>query len=273
MERPRFSDWFNQIHFSAGALAGLGFAAECWYAKPELYEGWQQLRDRLVALGRRPTRHQLAYDLASHLLEDVIVAAGGAERAVTRLRASLKDLRAYAAEHGIRAVNGIPHSLSADASIDAWYAFADLLSWSRMVVERIDRPPGDRRHFGRQGLLHAIKPKRLRRRCTDLFNELNEGPVGRSRPLTNFMLHSALVRHPITGVELGTNGEISLPIPDLPSIRVTQWYLLTWSSNQDGFAFGETLWSSIERFVDGLLSAFEIATPKRLRRVATSRGR
>jgi len=264
--RPRFSDWFQRVNFPSTSKVGLGFAGEYWNARPELYEGWKQLRERLAALGRKKTKRELAYDLAHHLLEDVIVAAGGAERAITRLRASHTELLRVVAEHGNQAEQGIPFGISDTASIDAWYAFADLLSWSRIVIERVDRQPAKSKNFGRQGLLHAIKPKRLRSRCGRLFDTLKDGPVGKSRPLINFVLHSALVRHPVTGVNVGVSGEISLPIPDLPGSSVSHWYLLTWTGDQDGFAFGETLWSSIESFVDQLLAAFEDATPKRLRK-------
>lgn len=174
--RPRFIDWFQRVNFPSTSLPGLGFAGEYWHARPELYEGWQQLRDRLAALGRKKTKRELAYGLTSHLLEDVIVAAGGAERAITRLRASHTELLRVVAKHDYQAEKGVSFGFSDTASIDAWYAFADLLSWSRIVVERVDRRPEDPRKFCRQGLLHAIKPKRLRSRCDRLFDTLKNGP-------------------------------------------------------------------------------------------------
>lgn len=263
---PRLNDWVKRIHFPPTSRARLGFAGEYWNSKPEQYEGWQQLRHRLITLGRKPSRHHLAYELAGHLLDDVIVAAGGAECALAKLRTSLEDLDSYVTSQGIRAEPGLPSGLSHDAAIEAWYAFADLLSWTRTVVERVDRPPGGRKNFPRQGLLHAIKPKRLKVRCQALLDELRHGAVGQTRLLTNFMLHSALVRHPMTGVQVDASGSVSLPIPDLPQHPVSHWYLLTWNTVQDGFSFAEALWKSLERFIDELLAAFEKATPKRLRK-------
>src|SRR5262249_61614215 len=119
-----------------------------------------------------------------------------------------------------------------------------------------------------QGLIPALKPKRLKKNCELLLKELRAGPVGQTRALANFLLHTALLRHPFSGVEFAKSGDLVLPIPDLPSRLVSLWYLLTWNDERDGFAFAEELWKTIERFVDGLLNAFEKAVPKRLRKLA-----
>jgi len=262
----RLVEWSNRIQFSDAAHAPLGFGFEYWDLDPTHYEGWQQLEARLAELGRRSTRRGLAYDLASHLLDDVVAAAGGVESAIGRLRAAVAELTNYADEHGIRAKNDIPMGLGHPASTDAWYAFADLLAWSRAVVERLDRPAGDRRRFPRQGLVPAIKPKRLKKRCEALLAELRRGPVGQSRFFANFMLHSALVRHPFSGVAVDSSGTVRLPIPDIPDHPVNHWYLLRWSDERDGLPYSEQLWETIQGFVDELLQAFERAVPRRLRK-------
>jgi len=246
----------------------LGSAAEYWDPEPTHYEGWQQLRDRLVALRRTPTKPYVAYHLSQHLLEDVIVACGGVELAIMRLRNARRTLTEYASMHDIKPKDEIPLGLGHDGATEAWYAFADLLFWARTFVERLKRPPLDRKKFPEQGLIPALRPKRLKKKCERLLNELRAGPVGQARPLANFMLHSALVRHPFSGVEFTKSGDLVLPIPDLPSRVVSHWYLLTWNDERDGFAFAEELWKTIERFVDGLLNAFEKAVPKRLRKLA-----
>jgi hypothetical protein len=84
----RLTGWYKRIVFPPAASAKLGFGAEYWDPDPTHYEGWKQLRDRLTALGRTPTKRDLAYDLVSHLLDDVIVAAGGVEHAIMRLPAA-----------------------------------------------------------------------------------------------------------------------------------------------------------------------------------------
>jgi hypothetical protein len=264
----RLNEWSKRVAFPSVASAPLGFGTEYWDPDPMHYEGWEQLRDRLMALGRTSTKRELAYDLASHLLDDVIVAAGGVERAITKLREAVAELRGYASDHGIKAKDGIPHGLGHKAAAEAVYAFSDVLSWSRTVVERLERQPGDKRRFPKQGLIPALKPKRLRKRCEKLLSQLKSGPVGQARSLANFMLHSGLVRHPFSGVEIYSDGDVVLPIPDAPIRAVSHWYLLTWSQKRDGFALAEELWRTLQSSVDGLIEAFERSVPKRMRRGA-----
>ncbi len=260
------SRWFGHIHFPRGVKAFLGFGYEYWNLDPQLYEGWEQLRDRLKALGRKRTKRELAYDLASHLLEDVVVAAGGVENSIYALRAAVVELTEYARANNLRAAAGVPHSLGHAAATTAWYAFADVLTWARCVVERMERPAGDRKRFPKQGLLPAMRPKRLRRRVERLLLDLRAGPVGQARPLANFMLHSALVQHPQMGVQLTESGAMVLPVPDTPSAPVAHWYLLRWELGRDGIALAEEIWLSVQTFVDQLLTAFDAAAPRRLRR-------
>ena len=87
--------------------------------------------------------------------------------------------------------------------------------------------------------------------------------MGQARPLANFVLHGALVRHPFSGVQVDTVGTIILPIPD--SRPASHWYLLTWDQERDGFIFAEELWQAIQNFIDEILDAFEKSVPKRLR--------
>jgi hypothetical protein len=97
----RLTGWSRRVAFPQTASTKLGFGAEYWDPDPTHYEGWEQLRDRLIALGRTPTKRDLAYDLSSHLLDDVIVAAGGVERAIVQLREALGRLTDYVSTHNI----------------------------------------------------------------------------------------------------------------------------------------------------------------------------
>jgi hypothetical protein len=45
----------------------------------------------------------------------------------------------------IKPKDRIPVGLSHEASAEAWYAFSDVLSWSRTAVERLKRQPADRK--------------------------------------------------------------------------------------------------------------------------------
>jgi hypothetical protein len=198
----RLTGWFRCVSFPQTASAKLGFGVEYWDLDPTHYEGWEQLRDCLTALGRTPTKRNLAYELTSHLLDDVIVAAGGVEHAIVQLREALGRLTDYASIHNMKPKDRIPVGLSHEASAEAWYAFSDVLSWSRTVVERLKRQPVDRKRFPEQGLIPAIRPKQLRKRCDSLLNQLRTGPVSQARPLANFLLHSAMVQHPFSGVQI-----------------------------------------------------------------------
>ena len=182
----RLVGWLNRIHFPQGAQVGPGFAGEHWRSDASEYEGWEQLRDRLKALGRKATKRQLAYMLASQSLEDVILAAGGVERAIMSLRKSVSELTAEATKHNLLATNNVPSGFAHEAAVELWYAFFDILFWTRTFEERLDRGSVDKRNFPRnQGLVPSINQKRLRKRCDELLKELRDGPVGKARPLAN----------------------------------------------------------------------------------------
>jgi len=108
----RLTTWSNRIHLSRVARAPLGFGTEYWDLNPKHYEGWEELRDRRAAHGLKSVKRDLAYDLASHLLNDLIVAAGGVERAITRLRETLVLSNNHVRDNGLRAQGGVPLNLS-----------------------------------------------------------------------------------------------------------------------------------------------------------------
>lgn len=261
----KMAQWWRRAHFPAHANAALGFGSEYWHSDAEHYEGWELLRDRQKSLGRKTKRRDLAYELASHLLDDVIVAAGGIENSIIRLRTHIVALENFVSDQKLRATPGVPYGLAHDAATSAWFAFSDVLTWSRTLVERMERPTRDRR-LPRQGLVPAIKPKRLKKRCEKLLHGLRAGPVGQARLLANFVLHSGLVRHPYSGVELAPSGAIRLPVPDAPANPVSHWYLLRWSDERDGLVLAEELWDATQKFIEQLLEAFDTAVPKRLRK-------
>lgn len=261
-----FDQWSRRVNFPKGAAAPLGFGGEYWKTDPRLYEGFEQLNARLRGLGRKARKTDVAYQLTSNLLGDMLVAAGGVENSVVRLRAAIGELKAYVLAHELKAANGIQYGLSHPAAITSWYAFSDLLTWSRTVVERMEHRAGNRKKFPMQGLLPALKPVRLRKRCEKLLATLSDGPVGQSRNLANFVLHTALVQHPLSGVQIDATGLITLPVPDLPSQLTSHWYLLTWDREQDGIVLAEEIWDSVRSFLDALIDAFEKSVPKRLRR-------
>ena len=208
----------------------------------------------------------MALRLANSLLSDVLVAAGGIERTIFRLRQTAEELKDFADQHGVRGTAELPQKGLADfASIDAAYAFADLLSWVRNLDERLDRRAFEKGVKRRQGLLPALQLLRLRKHVQHAVDAFRAGPGGDSRDLANFTLHTALVRNPLSGVEVDQAGQICLPIPDTPGHPIYHWDLLSWKGRRDGFVFAEEVWEAVQILVDELLGAFEKAVPKRLR--------
>lgn len=261
----KLTDWSRRVNHPSMAMARLGSASEYWQRNPALYEGYEELKQRYKALGRQVSRSYIAAQLSGHLLSEVLAAAGGIERALVHLRASIDELRAWVSDNQLKAEPGIACGLGHDASVDAWYAFSEILMWNRTLIERMDRRAGNKK-FPRQGLLPALRPKRLKRSCEKVFAALQAGPVGRTRALANFVLHAALVNHPHTGAQLEPSGAIVLPIPELPTHQVAHWYLLSWRQGHDGVVLAEEMWPAVQAFMDGLLTAFERAVPKRMRR-------
>lgn len=260
----RLDEWCRRVAVPKVAKVSLGFGSEYWDPDPRHYEGCEQLRARYAALGQTRSDSELACDLASHLLSDVLVAAGGVESAMGRMDAAVAELEAYAKKYGLQAAQSLPCGLSHPAAVQLWYAFTDVVSWSRTLVERLDRRPENRK-LNRQGLIPALRPQSLKDDCQKLLDRLQSGPVGSSRVLANFMLHTALAANPFSGVKINSDGCISLPVPDTMGHMVTHWYAFTWNQERDGLLVADEIWEAIQGFIDDLISAFEAAVPERLR--------
>jgi hypothetical protein len=247
-------------------LVGLGWGVEYWDHDPSRYEGWQELRDRGKALHRKWSRLGLALRLSDDLLTDVVVAASGVEHSIAKLHAARSQAQAYADEHvGPAAAGGPLRSLQHPSVIDAWFEFANVVSWVRILDERLDRRFMTKNQR-RQGLLPAIRPTRLRKRVNTLVDALRHGQVGETRNLANYVLHAALLRNPYSGGRVDEAGQLRLPIPDRTMRRIDHRDLFTWQQDRDGFDFADHLWEEVETFIDDLLDAFERAIPRRLRR-------
>jgi hypothetical protein len=263
-------DWYRRVYFPLGATAPLGWGYEYWILDPAVYEGHDELKAKAAAHGRRWTKRQLAYELAENLLTGVLAAAAGVEYSIGALRDATARAQAWSDQNVSgptpkSAFQGIGHP----SVIDAWYEFANLLSWARAVEERLDRRaiqwPGVAQ-LPRQGLVPALKPARLKKRVDKLTTKLRSGPVGETRFLANFTLHTALIRNPNSGAQLDRDGKVTLPIPDKQAGRIGNWKLLTWNDHRDGIVFAEELWTSVETFIESLIEAFDRAVPKRLRK-------
>ena len=237
---------------------------------PTIYEGHLELKARAAEVRRRQkrrtwTKRQLAAELSDHLLDDVLAAAGGVEHSILALRDAVERTQAWADQIEPKpSPESVPTGINDISVIDAWYEFANLLSWTRVLEERLDRR--GQGSLPRQGLVHALKPLRLKKRVSKLTENLRAGPLGETRFLANFTLHSALVRNPNSGARLDEAGHVTLPRPDKQVGPIRQWKALTWDEHRDGVVFAEELWTSIEAFMESLIQAFEKAVPRRFRR-------
>jgi hypothetical protein len=260
MSLPQTDAWIRRASFPAP----LGFLGEFWDTDPAHYEAAVALDVRLRSLGQKPTKPELAWKLAAHLLDDLLVAAGGVEISILRFRSAVDRTRAWVAEHNLQAEAGVPTIVADHSTSEAWYAFADLFVWLRTVQERIQRKGNKVKH--EQGLLPALKPERLKKQVELTFGSFRANPAIQSaRRLADCTLHGFLVLHPDSGARLRPDGTLHLPVPDPPTARVAHWDLFIWQHDRDGIELAEAMWAAVQSLIDGILDAFEQAAPERLR--------
>ena len=266
MHLERTHKWMDRAHFSAVSQVPLGTPGELWDSNPNHYEGRAQLEARLHVLGRKWTRRGMAYQLASSLLDDLLVAAGGVEGAILRFRAACEETRTWIAQNGLQPTPSVPTGVVDLSTAAAWYTFAELLIWLRTVEERLERS-GYRKNYDKQGILPALRPKRLKKRVALALERYRADPaINSTRYLSNFTLHAALIANPSSGAILRPDGSLHLPMPDPPTSRVAHRHSFTWNQNRDGIDAAEEMWQAVQVLIDDVLDAFERATPKRLRR-------
>ena len=266
----RTNDWTQRVFFPTSAKTPLGWGYEYWELDPTRYEGHAELKARALTLGRHWTKSRLAAELTDNLLNEVITAAGGVEHSLIALRSAAAAAQQWADQYVANFDPNVPSGIANEYTVAVWYEFANLLSWARVLEERFDRPHWQGKKLPRQGLLPALKPARLRARVEKLDVQLRGGPLGETRFLANFTLHAALLRSPNSGAKLDNNARVTLPIPDKTTGPIRHWKALTWNDQRDGLVYAEELWSSIESFMDDLITAFEKAVPRRLRKPPAS---
>lgn len=255
-----------RINIGGSVRPRLGFGLELWDTDPDNYEGCRELRARHASAGQAPTSSNLVAELSAPLLDDVIGAAGGAEYAITNLRAAVADLSHWVADNGIidQTHGNVPHSLGHEAAHRAWYAFVDLVIWARALEERLGRKPRQIKgqpKLRAQGLLPALAPGPLKDQVGRLRKDLLRAAFSDLRPVANYVLHQGLPTHPFSGAQLDASGSVTLPIR---RTRSGPW--ATDPHKADGLTYAEDVWESVQAFIDGLLDAFEAAVPQRLRR-------
>lgn len=262
---PKTTGWLKRAHFAGSdSSVSLGFGLELWAADPACYEGSEQLRKRYDTLGRKYDDRTIVERLSQSLLDDVLVAAGGIERAMAFLHLAIADLQRWVVDTSFPPVTRAPVGLGHEAATEGWYAFTDILIWSRSLLERLDRNPY-RTPGPRQGLIPALAPGSLKEAARSHFENLLSGPVGTIPRFGNFSLHVGLLQHPWTGAKLDSLGNVTMPMPNPTEHQIAHWLQLSWDGERDAIGFAEELWLQVQGFVDALLDAFEEAIPPRFR--------
>ncbi len=257
------------MNFPPGQRARLGSAAELWDPVPGNYEGHDEVRVVMNTMVRQlsggpdrmATDGEVAGELYAALLEDLVVAAGGVEHAVERFLGEVRRLQEYATGHGFRSTTETVQGIG--SAEGAWYALADVMSWARIVDERLERQPPPRSGLRRQGLLPALTLGTLRSRVHQLRSDCVTGPFGEVRVLANFTVHAALIRSPHAGATVDTAGRVRLSFPDRSPQRIVHVSTLCFSEHRDAVTFTTDLWTTIKGLVDEVLTAFWEATPNR----------
>ena len=146
----RTNEWNQRVHFPTAAKAPLGWGYEYWILDPKIYQGHVEVKARAAEVRRRQKRHswtkrQLAAELSDHLLDEVLTAAGGVEHSILALRDALNRAQAWADQIEPKLTpESVPTSIADFSVVDAWYEFANLLSWARALEERLIRSPQPR---------------------------------------------------------------------------------------------------------------------------------
>src|SRR6202042_2993300 len=170
-------------------------------------------------------------------------------RRLSAMRQAVAEARAWSDQYVDPNPQYLPPGLDVGIGhasvISAWYEFANVLTWSRAIEERMDRAPlrgrGIPNHTYRQGLINAVQRRRLKKRLERLLDDLRAGPVGAARYLSNFTLHAAMVQYPNSGARVRRTGEVYMPIPDTPSGPVFHADLFSWNNGRDAIEFAEQL--------------------------------
>lgn len=154
----RYDSWMQRV------LEGnLDFWGEHWrdLSTTAQYAAWRQLAEA------RGVDTDLQYRMTRSLLREVIYAAGGVERELVQLRATMADVQQFADEALVqhpRSAEEWPTcglGIATPSMRVASYIFTNLLSWARSTLDRTERL--DRHGHVREsaGLLPALAPGRF----------------------------------------------------------------------------------------------------------------
>jgi hypothetical protein len=255
----KFDKWLRRSIESVEGMP-VGAPLELWRVVPK-HPGNDWLRDKAKQLGRY-TDSDLTYDTSrSHLL-DVLYAGGAIEYTVARIDAICDAVQAFAEEHEIDAqAQDVPMGLRTMEVDDAYWEYANLLTWVRTLLDRMrSTDPHSRATLGLIPALSEHTP--LRRAVETLLDRLTRDPLIEDEVhFTNYGLHlHALPGGGTPVARVTTDGRVRLLIPDKPGQRVYLFDQFTYDDERELVSFAHAVLDRVESFVDELLGAFETGT-------------
>jgi hypothetical protein len=183
----------------------------------------------------------------------------------TRLRSGLVGHGGrYPGDESVARAPGFREGTGAPSLLDAYYAFWNLLSWTRTVQERVDRPY-TRSRTDRAGLFPGLTVGPLRARIQEALNTSRDRTKD-TRYFANYVLHAGAI--PSGGsprAEVKPDGRIWVQLPDPPTTHITTWEEYDYTQQRDMATYAEDMMEAVERIIDEILAAFADHVPERFR--------
>jgi hypothetical protein len=262
----RTQEWFRRVKFNPEHGIALDFGMELWKQDVSRYECADNLRSILKQAGVNSDDDAVLYDATASLLWDTINAAGGIEYAYLRFNNSLDELRQVCTEIVTERKRSLEGSGIVHPSVDAtWYALEELLIWSRVLEDRLRRDAVTKGCRTDQGLIPALSHGARKDAIVRARDRLLQGGLSEARNLSCLGLHMQSMQ-PGSGQAKIRGGQIFLPFPDPVNVRIAHRWQLTYNNGRDAATFADTLWNSVQTFMDDMIKAFEDNVPDRFRR-------
>ncbi|MEU4536202.1 hypothetical protein AB0G15_15190 [Streptosporangium sp. NPDC023825] len=255
-------EWLKRINFGEGRDVPLDFGVELWKQGLFRYETKDGIVAVLDRLGRPHDPERIMFEVTRSLLDDVVDAAGGVERAYNRLYQAMEASREYWDRWKLREL-AVPEPGIIDPRLeDAWYALEELLIWARSMDDRLCRRSVIEGYKADQGLVPALEDGPRREAVLKARMRLHGAGVQEARFLADLGLHMQSSR---AGTKSGVlrKGQIFLPFPDPVTDKIKHRWQLTYDKKRDGVRFADNLMRGVERFMDEMLDAFEEHLPER----------
>jgi hypothetical protein len=235
---------------------------ELWKWNPSLFESSGGIVASLSRSSHSIDDDSICFEATRSLLDDVVDAAGGVERALDRLHESIDQVRVFHAsaveQHG-QLTEGT--GLGGPAAEDAWYAIEELLVWARALDERLRRPARTK-GFPDQGLIPALADGPRRDAVISARSKMLTTAFGEARYLAGLNLHQQSMQSGTKTAQVRA-GDVVLAFPDRVMRPVSHRWELTYRDNRDGMSFADGVFAAIECFMDEMLAAFEMHLPER----------